>query len=177
MENENLFSETLSLLCEDSKEQSNLQSLIERINQELVNLRECILTAKSFEYPNDETAMFAEKVLNKYWHSILQIDSAFLSTKKSICVYANDCVDLSPHEEKLKVAAITFSHVDFSLLLDDFKEVICDDMNTFVEFSLKLIDYAMNFKYSFYLESINLKKFNYDNNHLSVQFELIINFR
>ena len=106
MKNENLFFNTSSLLCEDLKKQSNLQSLIERTNKELANLSEYIQKAKSFEYP-DATARFANKILSKYTSSILQqIDSASLSTRKSIWVYAKDCIDLSYYEEKLKAAAI-----------------------------------------------------------------------
>lgn len=176
MGNENLFSNASNLSCEDLEKQSNLKDLIERTNNELSNLHQCILKAKSFKYPNDETARFAEKVLNKYSHSVLQIDSTSLSTKKSIWVYANDCVVLSSYEEQIKASAIALSHVDFSVWLEDYKEKIYDDMRDFIELSLKLINSAMDFKFSFYLESINLKKFEYDN-ALTVQLEVLINVR
>lgn len=175
MKNENLFFNTSSLLCEDLKKQSNLQSLIERTNKELANLSEYIQKAKSFEYP-DATARFANKILSKYTSSILQqIDSASLSTRKSIWVYAKDCIDLSYYEEKLKAAAISNSHVNFAFLLDDFKEKIRDDMKTFAELSLNLINSAIVFRYSFYLESISVKKFDFHDDVLTVQLELILN--
>ena len=45
MENENSVSNNKS-------RSSNLQSLIERINDELKHLNQCIQDAKSFEYPD-----------------------------------------------------------------------------------------------------------------------------
>lgn len=175
VENGNLFSNPSNLLCEDSKKRSNLQSLIERINKELPYLHQCILAAKSFKYPNATTAMFAEKILDKYYNSIMQIDSTSLSTKKSIWAYAHEYLDLSYYEEKLKAAAISNSHVNFAFLLDDFKEKIRDDMKTFAELSLNLINSAMVFRYSFYLESISVKKFDFHDDVLTVQLELILN--
>mgnify|MGYP001075797984 CR=1 FL=1 len=168
MENESLFSNILSLLRRDLKKQSKLQRLIKRTNKELANLSECIQKAKSFEYPNDATAMFAEKVLEKYSRSIMQIDSASLSTEKSIWVYAHDYLDLSVYEERLKLSAGS---------LDDSKNAIQKDMKAFVDISLKSINLAMNTKYSFYLSSIELKNFDFDNGSLSARFELTINFR
>ena len=177
MENESLFSNILSLLRRDLKKQSKLQRLIKRTNKELANLSECIQKAKSFEYPNDATAMFAEKILDKYYNSIMQIDSTSLSTKKSIWAYAHEYLDLSFYEEKLTVASITLSYVDFSVLLSSLKDDICSNMKTFVVLSLNLVNLAMNFQYSFYLVSIDLKKYDFNNGSLSVQFELIIDFR
>ena len=133
----------------------------------LYSLSECIQKAKSFEYPNDATAMFAEKVLEKYSRSIMQIDSASLSTEKSIWVYAHDYLDLSVYEERLKLSAGS---------LDDSKNAIQKDMKAFVDISLKSINLAMNTKYSFYLSSIELKNFDFDNGSLSARFELTINF-
>lgn len=177
MENESLFSNILSLLRRDLKKQSKLQRLIKRTNKELANLSECIQKAKSFEYPNDATAMFAEKILDKYYNSIMQIDSTSLSTKKSIWAYAHEYLDLSFYEKKLTVASITLSYVDFSVLLSSLKDDICSNMKTFVVLSLNLVNLAMNFQYSFYLVSIDLKKYDFNNGSLSVQFELIIDFR
>lgn len=177
VENGNLFSNPSNLLCEDSKKRSNLQSLIERINKELPYLHQCILAAKSFKYPNATTAMFAEKILDKYYNSIMQIDSTSLSTKKSIWAYAHEYLDLSFYEQKLTVASITLSYVDFSVLLSSLKDDICSNMKTFVVLSLNLVNLAMNFQYSFYLVSIDLKKYDFNNGSLSVQFELIIDFR
>lgn len=168
MENESLFSNILSLLRRDLKKQSKLQRLIKRTNKELANLSECIQKAKSFEYPNDATAMFAEKVLEKYSRSIMQIDSASLSTEKSIWVYAHEYIDLSVYEEKFKLPAGS---------LYDSKNAIQKDMKAFVDISLKSINLAMNSKYSFYLSSIDLKNFDFDNVSLSARFELKINFR
>ena len=49
-------------------------------------------------------------------------------------------------------------------------------MKAFVDISLKSINLAMNTKYSFYLSSIELKNFDFDNGSLSARFELTINF-
>ena len=163
VENGNLFSNPSNLLCEDSKKRSNLQSLIEWINKELPYLHQCILAAKSFKYPNATTAMFAEKILDKYYNSIMQIDSTSLSTKKSIWAYAHEYLDLSFYEKKLTVASITLSYVDFSVLLSSLKDDICSNMKTFVVLSLNLVNLAMNFQYSFYLVSIDLKKYDFNN--------------
>ena len=121
--------------------------------------------------------MFAEKILDKYYNSIMQIDSTSLSTKKSIWAYAHEYLDLSFYEKKLTVASITLSYVDFSVLLSSLKDDICSNMKTFVVLSLNLVNLAMNFQYSFYLVSIDLKKYDFNNGSLSVQFELIIDFR
>ena len=98
----------------------------------------------------------------------MQIDSASLSTEKSIWVYAHDYLDLSVYEERLKLSAGS---------LDDSKNAIQKDMKAFVDISLKSINLAMNTKYSFYLSSIELKNFDFDNGSLSARFELTINFR
>lgn len=48
-------------------------------------------------------------------------------------------------------------------------------MKTFAELSLNLINSAMVFRYSFYLESISVKKFDFHDDVLTVQLELILN--
>ena len=58
MENENSVSNNKS-------RSSNLQSLIERINDELKHLNQCIQDAKSFEYPDEKVEKLAKKLLNK----------------------------------------------------------------------------------------------------------------
>ena len=65
----------------------------------------------------------------------------------------------------------------FLMFISSLKDDICSNMKTFVVLSLNLVNLAMNFQYSFYLVSIDLKKYDFNNGSLSVQFELIIDFR
>lgn len=158
--------------------ESNFQDLISRTNEELKVFYQSIIDAKSFNFPNDKVALLAKKLLNKYSSSVIQIDLTSLSTKKSIWIYADDFIDLSKYKEKLAADAITLSHVDFSVVLEDYKDKICDDISSFVSESLDSINEAMK-NYVFYLEDLVVKSSSFDdsNNSLKVQLELIIDVR
>ena len=137
MENGNLFSNIKS-------RSSNLQSLIERINDELKHLNQCIQDAKSFEYPDEKVEKLAKRLLKKYSNSIIQIDNSSLSASKSIWIYSKDFIDLSTYEKELTASSITLSHVDFSVLLDKIKKNIRDEILVFVDKSLYIINSAIN---------------------------------
>ena len=163
-----------------SKKTSNLQSLIERINDELKHLNQCIQDAKSFEYPDEKVEKLAKKLLNKYSKSIIQIDNSSLSASKSIWIYSKDFIDLSTYYEKeLTASSITLSHVDFSVLLDKIKKNIRDEILVFVDKSLYIINSAIDFKYSFCLLDIITRDFTFDetSKKLQAQFELVIDVR
>ena len=174
MENENSVSNSKS-----RSSTSNLQSLIERINDELEHLNQCIQDAKSFEYPDEKVGKLAKKLLNKYSHSIVQIDNSSLSASKSIWIYSKDFIDLSTYEEELTASSITLSHVDFSVLLDKIKKNIRDEILVFVVKSLYSINSAIDFKYSFCLLDIITRDFTFDetSQKLQAQFELVLDVR
>lgn len=178
MENEISISKNDENICNDVTSKSNLQSLITRTNKELANFCQSIVAAKSFNYKDEKIALFAKKVLNKYSNSIIQINLTSLSTKKSIWLHANDFIDLSEYEKDLSAYAITLSHVDFSVVLEDFKEKIHNDMFSFALNSFKLVNQAMS-NYAFYLEDVIVRNFNLNdsNKSLEVQLELIIDVR
>ena len=169
MENGNLFSNSKS-----RSSTSNLQSLIERINDELKHLNQCIQDAKSFEYPDEKVEKLAKKLLGKYSHSIVQIDNSSLSASKSIWIYSKDFIDLSTYEKEL-----TASSVDFSVLLDKIKKNIRDEILVFVVKSLYIINSAIDFKYSFCLLDIINRDFTFDetSQKLQAQFELVLDVR
>ena len=175
MENESSVSKNEKTISMDVTRKSNLQNSIKQMNIELANFYKCILDAESFNYKNYETILFAKKVLNKYHNSVIQLNLDSLSTKKSIWIYANDFIDLSKYETDLDAYAITLSHVDFSIVLEEIKEKVHDDVLDFASNSFQLINNVMS-NYVFYIEDAIVKNFNFDDtdNSLNVQLELII---
>lgn len=159
-------------------QKSNLKDLMERINEELANFYQSILAARAFKYEDCKVVLFAEKVLNKYGNSIIHINKTSLSTKKSIWIQANDFIDLSEYEKTLAAYAITFSRVDFSVVLDTFKGKVSNDVLRFASDSFEQINTAMG-NYAFYLENVIVKNFHFDDsdNSLNVQLELTIDVR
>lgn len=171
MENEISISKNVS-------QKSNLKDSMERTNKELAAFYKSILVAKAFNYEDCKVALFAEKVLNKYINSVIQINLTSLSTKKSIWIQANDFIDLFEYEKNLLAYAITLSHIDFSVVLDDYKEKVRNDVLRFASDSFEQINTAMG-NYAFYIENVIVKNYHFDDSDksLNIQLELIIDVR
>ena len=159
-------------------ERSTLHDLIERTNTKLELFYQSIMCAKSSTYENEKINFFSEEILNKYSTSVIQIDKTSLSMERSIWLYANDLIDLSEYEKELAAYAITNSHVEFNIVIADFKDKIYDDVLDFVSDAFVSINKAMK-NYEFYIVDSVIKNFEFNDSDdsLNVQFKITVDVK
>lgn len=129
METKTLISKHLEYDFKSSNS-STFGSLKKRFNAELTRLHDNLSTIMEISFPNENIDKLSKLILQKYLAYIVQSDSFFITTEKTIWVRPNNYIDLSIYSD---ILITKFSNLDFSSSCDIVSSMILSDFYSFLE--------------------------------------------
>lgn len=162
MGTKNLIFKSLEGSCMSSTS-STFKSLKERLNSELIQFNDCLLTIVNVSFSDEKLDKLSKIIINKYLDCVININNHCVTTQKTFWIFPNDYFDLSVYSDLLKSA----SSSELSTVSDKVSQKIFDDFSSFVKTVINSINEKLssdNCYPNFSLEKVQVRNFSFDKN-------------
>ena len=169
---------SINMEKDNSKSKSNLQIQREKMNEELTNFHNSILSGMRKIEERERIESSAKRKLKEYEQTIISTQAILLFTEKKMDFNGNYCIDLSEYDNILKQKGEELKkeqYRDFKeKYLEEIKEKLISQMEEFLNPALKRVNEVLA-DYTLYIRSIEVKKISspvYEYNSESYKLEV-----